>query len=792
MAGRRFPLFGFRAPAVGVGSAQPVARRWIWIGVGVVVALCVGGLVASAPLARRVLVSKARDRGVLLTVARVEVGPSGVVLHQARVQLVGVPNLTADLDRVRVGVRLWGFTWSRLEAEGGRLEGSGELPELSERLGAWRARFAGAKGSAGGSSGRSRAVTVSKLSARWQLGGGEGFHASGLAFEALGDGPARAGADRITFQRAGFSIDAAGPEVKLHRAPGGVHATSARAGEVRVSLRVGDGDGASAPPKEQTAPKPVARGLAARWVTHPERVIALRAAVERVRRMVQGRLPPLVSVERLWLGVESGKEHLAVGPSRLELARTDAALDWSLVPLERTRGTPLELSGRFPTHEGAPATLRLRGGPVTFSQLGIQEGDFGLAAVAGSTLEGQADVELSADATKWTATGSWTLENLALRAERLARETILVPRIAAHGTLRGAVDGGSFEVEGAELQIGQAHLEGRVLVARTGDEVVFDAGLRAPLVGCQALLDSAPRALLGPVADMQWTGTFSLDAAVRAESSALDKMNVLWKFDNGCRITAVPSELDPERFRGPFTLEVVGAGGVLQMLEFGPGSDRFVPSEDLSPYLETALLVTEDGRFHRHKGFDDRAIESAIRDNVRAGAFVRGASTLSMQLAKNLYLSRTKTLSRKLQEAALTMLLEQNFTKRELMELYLNVVEFGPGIYGIGPAAAYYFGQTPGQLTPAQAFFIASLLPAPTVQHFNAEGRLSASRWRHVQSLLRIAHQRQRLNDDELARALAEELRFGVPDSSPQHHASSAAPWPGALAPEVQTGAQHE
>src|SRR5690606_4948166 len=184
-------------------------------------------------------------------------------------------------------------------------------------------------------------------------------------------------------------------------------------------------------------------------------------------------------------------------------------------------------------------------------------------------------------------------------------------------------------------------------------------------------------------------------------------------------------------------------------------------------------------------------IESAIRDNVRAGAFVRGASTLSMQLAKNLYLSRTKTLSRKLQEAALTMLLEQNFTKRELMELYLNVEEFGPGIYGIGPAAAYYFGQTPGQLTPAQAFFIASLLPAPTVQHFNAEGRLSASRWRHVQSLLRIAHQRQRLNDDELARALAQELRFGVPASQPQHHPSSAAPSPAPPAPHDRTGAPH-
>jgi hypothetical protein len=786
-------LFGFRAPAVGVGSRQPVAKRWIWIGVGLAVALCVSAVAASAPLAKRMLVARARERGVLLSARRVEVGMSGLRLRHVHIALVGVPGLTADLEQVGVGLRVWGLTWSRLDARGGRLDMNGSPSDLAESLRAWRSRFGEARGvGRGSSSTTARPVTVSKLSGRWQLGDGEELHIGGLAFEQLGTGPARAGADRLTFGRPGLSVDAAGVEVGVQRGASGVHLPSARVSEMRLSLRVGgdEDDAPSAPAKAtevtDSASKSARPGLAERWVTHPDRVVALRAGLELVRRLVKEKLPPHVSVERLWLGVESGNQQMAVGPSRLELARTDLALDWSLVPLERARGTPLELSGQVPSHQGAPLTIRLRGGPVTFSQLGVKEGDFGLAAVAGSTLEGQADVELSADSTKWSMTGSWTLENLALRAERLARETILVPRIAARGTVRGAVDGSSFALEDAELTIGQAHVDGRVLLVRTGDKVVFEAGMRAPLVGCQALLDSAPRALLGPVADTRWTGTFSLDANVRADSSALGEMSVLWKFENGCRVTAVPGELDPERFRGPFTLEVVGAGGVPQMMEFGPGTEHFVPIDNMSPHLETALLVTEDGRFHRHRGFDDRAIESAIRDNVRAGSFVRGASTLSMQLAKNLYLSRTKTLSRKLQEAALTVLLEQNFSKRELLELYLNVVEFGPGIYGAGPAAAYYFAQTAGNLTPAQAFFLASLLPAPTVQHFGADGRLSASRQRHVHSLLRIAHQRERLTEDEVARALAEELRFGVADSHPAGSTTTTDPSALPVVPHLQ------
>ena len=132
----------------------------------------------------------------------------------------------------------------------------------------------------------------------------------------------------------------------------------------------------------------------------------------------------------------------------------------------------------------------------------------------------------------------------------------------------------------------------------------------------------------------------------------------------------------------------------------GPGSDNWTPLDEISPYMQVAVLTTEDGGFLKHHGFNRASIRSSIVANLKARRFARGASTITMQLAKNLFLSRDKTLSRKLEEVVLTDYLEQTFSKDELMELYLNVIEFGPAVYGITAAAEHYFGRTPGRAPP--------------------------------------------------------------------------------------------
>ena len=126
-----------------------------------------------------------------------------------------------------------------------------------------------------------------------------------------------------------------------------------------------------------------------------------------------------------------------------------------------------------------------------------------------------------------------------------------------------------------------------------------------------------------------------------------------------------------------------------------------------------AVIQREDGGFYRHHGFSPDEVRGALIRNVNAGRFAFGASTITMQLVKNVFLAREKTLVRKLQEVALTWWLERSLDKRSILELYLNVVEFGPGIYGVGPAARFFFGREPGDLTVLQGVYLASLLPAP-------------------------------------------------------------------------------
>ncbi|GBC76938.1 Biosynthetic peptidoglycan transglycosylase [bacterium HR08] len=139
----------------------------------------------------------------------------------------------------------------------------------------------------------------------------------------------------------------------------------------------------------------------------------------------------------------------------------------------------------------------------------------------------------------------------------------------------------------------------------------------------------------------------------------------------------------------------------------------WVPYERISPHLVRAVLAGEDPRFFIHHGFDWEQIQEAIRENLQEGEIVRGASTITQQLAKNLFLSTARTPLRKLREAVITVELELLLGKRRILELYLNVIEWGDGIYGAEAAARQYFGISAARLTPEQAAFLAAIIPNP-------------------------------------------------------------------------------
>ncbi len=139
----------------------------------------------------------------------------------------------------------------------------------------------------------------------------------------------------------------------------------------------------------------------------------------------------------------------------------------------------------------------------------------------------------------------------------------------------------------------------------------------------------------------------------------------------------------------------------------------WVPYSKISPYLIKAVLIAEDDKFWNHEGFDYEAIQKAIEKDLKAKKFKFGGSTITQQLARNLFLSPEKSLTRKISEAVITWRMEKALSKRRILELYLNVAEWGEGIFGAEAASRHYFGKPSSELDPGEAARLAATLPSP-------------------------------------------------------------------------------
>jgi monofunctional biosynthetic peptidoglycan transglycosylase len=144
-----------------------------------------------------------------------------------------------------------------------------------------------------------------------------------------------------------------------------------------------------------------------------------------------------------------------------------------------------------------------------------------------------------------------------------------------------------------------------------------------------------------------------------------------------------------------------------------PGSKQYVTYNQISSYVKHAVLISEDASFFSHNGFDWDELENSFKKNMATGRYVRGGSTITQQLAKNMFLSKDKTLLRKAKEAIIATRLEKTLSKKEIFERYLNVVQFGPNIFGIKQAAQFYFHKAPYELSVTESAFLAFLLPSP-------------------------------------------------------------------------------
>jgi monofunctional biosynthetic peptidoglycan transglycosylase len=159
---------------------------------------------------------------------------------------------------------------------------------------------------------------------------------------------------------------------------------------------------------------------------------------------------------------------------------------------------------------------------------------------------------------------------------------------------------------------------------------------------------------------------------------------------------------------------------------------RWLAYEQISPHLKRAVVAIEDAKFLGHEGFDWEAIQKAHEKNVKLGRIVAGGSTISQQLAKNLFLSGSRSPWRKAQEAVITVMLEAMMSKRRILEIYLNVIEWGDGVFGAEAAARHYFRVPASQLSAEQAARLAAMVPNPRFYDRNRDAPWLATKTRIV------------------------------------------------------------
>jgi hypothetical protein len=275
-----------------------------------------------------------------------------------------------------------------------------------------------------------------------------------------------------------------------------------------------------------------------------------------------------------------------------------------------------------------------------------------------------------------------------------AEGTIDIPEV--HATLAGAALSGSIALRdlntdpAVDLALGVRHLEFAQLLGTSGLAVPDSLGM-------------AP----GGDHDL---GSATIDLHVRGRAADPASLSVTQKI-----AFTPPHRVPPaiSRLRGDFIFGSDDGLGPHRPVDVSLASPDFIALRDVPPLFVRTLLLSEDAGFFGHRGIDLRELPAALLTNWLRGGAARGASTLTQQLAKNLFLSRDKQVGRKLQELAITFLLESALGKNRILEIYLNIIEWGPDLRGLRPAARHYFAREPQTLTPAQMAFLVAIIPGP-------------------------------------------------------------------------------
>ena len=301
-------------------------------------------------------------------------------------------------------------------------------------------------------------------------------------------------------------------------------------------------------------------------------------------------------------------------------------------------------------------------------------------------------------------------------------------RVSVDGTLAQNRRTGSFALaDTTRVTVGNLPLRLGVRLQRRGPAFRFRLAADGLTEG--RVKASLPPAILGPLLDVSvrgsWDYRLGLDLDLSRPDSVSFTANVI---PHGLSLDPAGTRLRLLGLDQPFVASIHLPRDRVVSRDLSAANPFFRPLDAIAPTLVYAVVTNEDGGFFHHRGFNLEAMRGAIVENLRAGAFRRGAGTITMQLARNLYLGHERTLSRKFREVVLAWTLEHlsGVSKQRLLEIYFNIIEWGPDVHGAGEAARYYFDRDPARLSVDEALFLATVVPAPTKwrYRFDAAGEL--------------------------------------------------------------------
>ncbi len=376
-----------------------------------------------------------------------------------------------------------------------------------------------------------------------------------------------------------------------------------------------------------------------------------------------------------------------------------------------------------------------------------------------ASVDGTAVVELQDNGEKLAFEGQASISGVEVNHPRLAAEPI--EDLDAHLDFKASYEQGKGQLNLERLMVvrglARITLRGNVVF----DRFAFDISGNVPPTACRQILQAVPSQLKPRLEGVQLEGLIALDMRLGIDENAPGETALEVNLDNRCRITNFGTVPNPQDFQRPFSYIVYGTDAEPMRLISGPGTDRWTPYSMISPYLVEAALTTEDGKFRHHQGVTIPEIRRAIELNLKKDSLSHGASTITMQLAKNLFMNRERTVARKLQELFFTWYLESQFTKDEILELYFNVIEFGPSLYGIKEAAGHYFGREPHELNLVESVFLIKLLPSPITRHGTyTRSQVSERKMNSLHRVMKTMFDRGRIDRAELAEGWSQELRF--------------------------------